>query len=80
MAGAESAEAECPCKEDGERSKKELVDWFTSHRRPTDRRLRTSGSSSGWAVALRRTSADSDRIPAVVGHLLANGLPAPLQI
>jgi len=80
LAGPESAETECPCKEDGETSEKELVDWCSAHGRSNNRRHQGLSRPPGKRKQPRRTLAIAERVPAIIGHQLANGLCAPLLI
>jgi len=78
LAWAESAETECPCKEDGERSEKELVDWCSAHSRSNIRRHRDPGRPPGNCKQRQQVTTPAKRFPAIIGHQLANGLCAPL--
>ena len=77
---AESAEAERPCNEDGERSEEELVARSSAHRRLSDRRLSDVGQPRETSDRLLHIASYAGRLPAIVGHQLANGLCAPLLI
>ena len=80
LAWAESSKAESPCKEDGKRPEKELVDWCSAHGRSNERRHKGLGRPPEKSNRLPRVSATAKRIPAIVGHQLANDLCAPLLI
>jgi hypothetical protein len=80
LAWAESAELECPCKEDGKRSEKELTDWCSAHGRSNVRRRRSSGWPPEKRKQRQRVTTTAERVPAIIGHQLANGLCAPLLI
>jgi len=80
LAGPESSETACHYKEDGETSEKELVDWFSTHRRSNNRPHQGLNRLSGNRIHPQRVLATANRVSANVGHQLANGLCAPLLI
>jgi len=76
-----SAETECPCEQDGERSESEVVATSLIRHRLDCRRsaCRDQIHRTGNHVTHRLTSYVC-RPPAIVGHQLANDLDAPLLI
>jgi len=76
----ETSEAECPVQEEGERSREELVVRSPARRRSNDRvRCGISRSRKAY-VCFQQSNSCAVRLPAIVGHQLANGLRAPLLI
>lgn len=86
-----SAEMESPCKGDGERSENELVDRCSAHGRPKHSRRSKHGRSNNRrhqglnrplekCKQCQRVPTIAERVPAIIGHQLANGLCAPLLI
>jgi len=80
LAGPGSVETECPCKEYGERSEKELVDWCSAHIRSNNRCHQGLSRPPEKRKQPQRVHKIAERVPAIVGHQLANGLCAPLLI
>ena len=80
LARTESAEAESPCKEDGKRSEKELSDWCSAHGRSNDQRHRGPSRPPEKNNRRQRITRIVGRVPAIIGHQLANGLCAPMLI
>lgn len=75
-----STEAECLCQEDGERSKQKQV-RLSSARYRLDNRLHSHLSRPHETGGrLHQVASYAGRVPAIVGHQLANGLGAPLLI
>ncbi len=75
----ESAERECPCQKDGERSEQEVVPRLSA-RRLDDRRHSDLSRPHETGDQFRQIASCTGRLPAIVGHQLANGLCAPLLI
>jgi hypothetical protein len=76
---AASVETECPCQGEGESSKEERVVCSSARRRLNDR----CHSDRSWpdesGARLRHITPYAGRLPATIGHQLANGLCAPLR-
>jgi hypothetical protein len=77
---AESAETECPCQEEGERSGEERVVCASARHRTDDRRHHDVRRPHKADHRFSPTAPCSRRLPAIIGHQLANGLCAPLLI
>lgn len=76
---AESAGGECPCQKDRERSDEELA-VSSSARRLNDRRHSDHSRPHETCDRLHQVASYASRLPAKVGHHLANCLCAPLLI
>jgi hypothetical protein len=74
------AEAECLCQEDGERSKHKQVGFFSARHRLDPRRRNDPSRPHEASSRLHQVALYAERIPAIVGHQLANDLGAPLLI
>ncbi len=77
---AESAEAECPYEEDRENAEEELVVCSSARRRLKHRRHSDLSRPHETGDRLHQIASYAGRLPAIVGHQLANGLCAPLLI
>ena len=75
-----SAEAECFCHEGGERSKQKQLGFFSARHRLDPRRRHDLSRPHEAGSRLQQIASYADRVPAIVGHQLANGLGAPLLI
>ncbi|NOY29883.1 MAG: hypothetical protein GXP28_06795 [Planctomycetes bacterium] len=80
LACAESAERECPCKESGESSEKELVVCSSARRHLSPFRHRVPSRPRPTGDRLHQVASCAGRLPTIVGHQLAYGLRAPLLI
>jgi len=85
LALVETSEAECPpVQEEGERSKEELVVRSPARRRSNNRVHCGINRSRKAYVCFQQSNSQSNscavRLPAIVGHQIANGLRAPLLI
>lgn len=80
LTSAESTERECPAQEDGENSEEELVVCSSACRRLNDRCQSYLGQHSEAGERFAQTPSNAYRLPAIVGHQLANGLCAPWLI
>ncbi len=74
----ELAETECPCQEDEESAEKEQVVCSSARRRLNSRRHSDFRRSHELDNRHYQISSSFDGPSAIVGHLLANGLRAPL--
>ena len=77
---AESAERECPCQEGRESFEEELIVGSSACRRLNDRRHSDLSRPHETGDRLHQIASYAGRLPAMVGHQLANGLCAPLLI
>ena len=80
LAWAQSAEVECPCEEDGERSNQEQVVSSSARRPLKDRHHRDLTRLHEIGDRFHPIASCDGRRQAIVGHRLANGLCAPLLI
>ena len=76
----ESIEAECPCQEDGESSEEKQVVFSSARRRLNNRHQNDFSRPREPRRRLYQIASCVDRLPAIVGHQLTNGLCAPLLI
>jgi hypothetical protein len=77
---ADSAEGKCPCQRDGESSEEELVVGSSARRRLNHRRHSDLSRPHETGNRLHQIASYAGRLPAIVGHQLANGLGAPLLV
>ncbi len=77
---AESAEGKCPCQNDGESSEEGVVVRSSARRRLNNRRHSDLSQPHETGDRVHQLGSYAGRLPAKVGHQLANGLGAPLLI
>ena len=80
MMWAESSETECAAEESGERAVEEFVVRSSTRHRSKDQRRRELDRPHKTPARSRQVTPSDRRSLAIVGHQLANGLCAPLQI
>lgn len=81
MTSTVSSEAELPLEEeDGESAEEELVVRSSARRRLNHRRRSALSSPYETDNPFCQTTPSGSRLPAIVGHQLANGLGAPLLV
>jgi len=80
LASVESSEAECPLQEEDKGSTEELVFRSPARCRSNDRLHGRYSRSRETYVCFLQSDSCVVRLPAIVGHQLANGIRAPLLI